>query len=49
MVNSAESADRAEFVASLAAHCPSVIDLPDEDIEREFSVVDAMMGGGKKP
>ncbi len=42
-------ADRAEFVASLAARCPSVIDLPDEDIERELSVVDAMMGGGKRP
>jgi len=38
--------DRAEFVASLTAHGVPAINLSDEDLAREFDLLDSMLGKG---
>ena len=40
--------ERAEFAACLAERGAAFIDLDDEELEREFGVVDAMMKGKEK-
>jgi len=40
---------RAEFLAELAAYNIPVLDLPQAEVEREFTTVDAMMGNKEQP
>ena len=39
--------ERAEFVAQVRAHGMALIDLPDDEMEREFALVDSMLGKGQ--